>query len=550
MEEKMARERIEPGGGMSQVEGKRELPSRRDFVKGGLVLAVTLAAARYSYPVARAFLENIASPAEGKETTLDVSKVQPPLEQDIGVSSEVDTAPEYIERMVEGEKITYWVSPGDTLEYISAMYETPVAQIIKENNLTSEELEQGQELIITTDIIHILQPGETFEGLAEKYGVSVPLLAATNGIFYTESFDFIKPGYQMTIPRSEKELTIKNIVSIRASDEWDKNTQEMINKMGEEIVYLLGRMRVFNGVEILDKGEIPVHPFSPEREAELKKTGDNRRGEYVSRALGEHLGIPWGIYLYREAVENDEEGWRSALAHEFGHNCNEAHVVAYVAGFRISQYQSWINKEKFAPEIEIKHYVVQPEDTFKGIAEKLGVSEALLGATNNLWFDENIELSPWIELVIPRREESLTLEDKISIRASNEWKNPVVQAEIYEAGKRLIKLLDQMRVFDGFEPIDKGGISVYPVPPQREAEMIERHEDGYFVSKSRSEITMEPWGIYIRRDLLEQVNEVWEPVIAHELGHNFEEKEGVSYLAGIGIIQYYSWILEQNPWER
>ncbi|RME81081.1 MAG: LysM peptidoglycan-binding domain-containing protein, partial [Caldilineae bacterium] len=88
---------------------------------------------------------------------------------------------------------TYTVKAGDTLYSIARKYDITVEDILRYNNLQDpNNLRVGQELQIPgkpsagtpsdEGYIHIVQPGETLFGIAQKYGVPLDALAEANQI--------------------------------------------------------------------------------------------------------------------------------------------------------------------------------------------------------------------------------------------------------------------------------------------------------------------------------------------------------------------------------
>lgn len=90
----------------------------------------------------------------------------------------------------------YVVQPGDTLTSIARKHGTTVSQLAAANSLRNPDLIRvGQRLVIPgtdqgtgqgapgpSSATHTVQPGETLESIARRYGVSLATLAAANGI--------------------------------------------------------------------------------------------------------------------------------------------------------------------------------------------------------------------------------------------------------------------------------------------------------------------------------------------------------------------------------
>lgn len=85
--------------------------------------------------------------------------------------------------------ITYIVQRGDTLYKIANKYNTSVSDIMKLNNLTSNLLSIGQELLIPTEVEEVItysvQSGDTLYKIANKYNTTVNDLISKNGLSST-----------------------------------------------------------------------------------------------------------------------------------------------------------------------------------------------------------------------------------------------------------------------------------------------------------------------------------------------------------------------------
>lgn len=85
----------------------------------------------------------------------------------------------------EGNLIHYTVSPGDTLGSIALRHGVDFDDVRQWNELTGLQVTPGQELIVKSDkkpkkkrnkplpVVHVIKRGDTFEGIANKYGVPI-----------------------------------------------------------------------------------------------------------------------------------------------------------------------------------------------------------------------------------------------------------------------------------------------------------------------------------------------------------------------------------------
>ena len=103
---------------------------------------------------------------------------------------------------------THTVRSGETLSEIGERYHVTVAQLKAWNGLRSNSIRVGQRLRIRTATgsprvasgggsIHVVRPGDTISGVAQRYGVSQSALRAANGL---GSSSIIRAGTRLKIP--------------------------------------------------------------------------------------------------------------------------------------------------------------------------------------------------------------------------------------------------------------------------------------------------------------------------------------------------------------
>jgi len=102
----------------------------------------------------------------------------------------------------------YTVQKGDTLYSIALKYNTTPYDIINKNNLSSNILTIGEQLIIPEDTestgneeelqnrIYIVQKGDTLWGISNRYGVDVNSIKAVNNL----NSNLLSIGQQLIIP--------------------------------------------------------------------------------------------------------------------------------------------------------------------------------------------------------------------------------------------------------------------------------------------------------------------------------------------------------------
>jgi LysM repeat protein len=101
-------------------------------------------------------------------------------------------------------EFNYQVRTGDTLWGLALRFGTTVETIKDRNNLISDVIYKGQELILPgtapgsgQTVTHVVQPGETLWGIALKYQTTVEAIAAANSIVNP---NLIFAGQELTIP--------------------------------------------------------------------------------------------------------------------------------------------------------------------------------------------------------------------------------------------------------------------------------------------------------------------------------------------------------------
>lgn len=112
-----------------------------------------------------------------------------------------------IPALVVGQEATPTIPPGitihvvqrgETLSQIAASLGTTVGTLVRLNNIANpESIDVGQRLLVpvegesarqTPSVLHIVQPGETLESIAQRYSLSVEELSARNNLVDASSF--------------------------------------------------------------------------------------------------------------------------------------------------------------------------------------------------------------------------------------------------------------------------------------------------------------------------------------------------------------------------
>lgn len=115
--------------------------------------------------------------------------------------------------------VVYEVKPGDTLAGIAARYGVDPRHIMWSSNLQGDRLQVGQRLLIPLVAVedrsprvppgvevYRVRPGDTLQGVASRYGVSVLELVSANPAL--ESLDRLVAGSVLYIPRKAKGLVV------------------------------------------------------------------------------------------------------------------------------------------------------------------------------------------------------------------------------------------------------------------------------------------------------------------------------------------------------
>ena len=134
----------------------------------------------------------------------------------------------------------YVVQKGDSLYKIANQFGTTVNEIIKANNLTSNNLSIGQQLFIpgdentekeppitnNTDITYIVQKGDSLWNIAKKYNISVNELKEYNNL----NTNLLSIGQQLLIPNTQDYITytVKSGDSLwKIANEYGVNVNEL-----------------------------------------------------------------------------------------------------------------------------------------------------------------------------------------------------------------------------------------------------------------------------------------------------------------------------------
>lgn len=93
-------------------------------------------------------------------------------------------------------KILFRVRKGDTLDDIAQIFDVTKEYILMHNNIENECLEEGSVIFLPQSNvkIHVVQPLENIESIAQKYGISQQKLRQFNNV------DSVFIGQKILIP--------------------------------------------------------------------------------------------------------------------------------------------------------------------------------------------------------------------------------------------------------------------------------------------------------------------------------------------------------------
>lgn len=151
----------------------------------------------------------------------------------------------------------YIVQKGDTLYKIAKELETTVDKLKEINNLTSNTLSVGQELIIpsieeeeeefipgTEYDVYTIQKGDSLWAISRKYNISVPELIAMNNLDTLT----LQIGDQLLVPKTEEETyTVEKgdtLWSVAKKFDMDVNTLKELNNLVSNLLSIGQILRI------------------------------------------------------------------------------------------------------------------------------------------------------------------------------------------------------------------------------------------------------------------------------------------------------------------
>lgn len=177
------------------------------------------------------------------------------------------------EKPEEGEYIVYIVVPGDSLYSIARTYNTTVQDLVSYNNLATTNLSIGQQLLIPsiaqltppTTNIYTVKSEDSLYSIANKFNTTVSTLKAYNNL----SSNLLQIGQQLLIPTST--TTTENVVEyiVKSGD----SLYSIADRYGTSISAIRERNNLSSN--LLQIGQVLVIPTATSNQTYTVKSGDS-----------------------------------------------------------------------------------------------------------------------------------------------------------------------------------------------------------------------------------------------------------------------------------
>lgn len=288
-------------------------------------------------------------------------------------------------------KTVHKVQKGDTLYNLALKNNTSVDNLIKLNNLSSNKLQIGQELIISAAsdnkknhfITYKVVKGDTLSGIADRYGMSSRDLISVNDLPNAR----LGIGQEIKIPVSDNKDKIPESTVTDSSTSKNNNfniVAQYLVKEGDTLFKIaqvfevpVESLKAANNIkgDTLNPGETILIP-SPE-ERIIKKTGNTeviytvRKGDTLSQ-----IAEKFGSTTARLQLYNNFMGSNLKIGQKI-------HIPE--SDSLIAHNENPVTTEKSnTPNEDVYTYEVATGDTLSQIAEKFNVSTKSLKEANNL----------------------------------------------------------------------------------------------------------------------------------------------------------------------
>lgn len=177
------------------------------------------------------------------------------------------------EKPEEGEYIVYIVVPGDSLYSIARTYNTTVQDLVSYNNLATTNLSIGQQLLIPSKVqstpstknIYTVKSGDSLYSIANKFNTTVSTLKAYNNL----GSNILQIGQQLLIPTST--TSTENVVEyiVKSGD----SLYSIANRYGTSVSAIRERNNLSSN--LLQIGQVLVIPTATSNQTYTVKSGDS-----------------------------------------------------------------------------------------------------------------------------------------------------------------------------------------------------------------------------------------------------------------------------------
>lgn len=126
-----------------------------------------------------------------------------------GRTQQAATAQQPCDRDMSGARTVY-VCLGDTLSGLARLKNVTVANLMKANGLSDDQIQAGSTLVLPDEYVHVVQPGETVLGISRQTNVSSDAIIAANDL---TNADRLLPETRLAIPRSGNQIAARPVVN-------------------------------------------------------------------------------------------------------------------------------------------------------------------------------------------------------------------------------------------------------------------------------------------------------------------------------------------------
>jgi len=170
---------------------------------------------------------------------------------------------EDISSIEEKSIIKHTVEKGETLSVISEKYNISVETILLTNELVSNNIQPGQELLILpiNGIIHVVEKGESLDSIAKKYSAKKDEIVSYNEISSEDIYIgdiFIIPNGKMPKPVKTNTQTSQTYAQITLPNSYFIVPTVGIVSQGAHYSYTSNGKVYYTGIDIANKIGTPV----------------------------------------------------------------------------------------------------------------------------------------------------------------------------------------------------------------------------------------------------------------------------------------------------